>query len=101
MIRYAFDCGITHIDLANNYGPPAGSAEQTFGAVYKSDLAPYRDEMIFSTKAGYDMWPGPYGDGGSRKYLVVTPSFAVKTDEESGGREVRGYLGQYKTVKPG
>lgn len=68
----AFDRGITHFDLANNYGPPYGSAEQTLGRVLSSDLRPYRDELIISTKAGYDMWPGPYGDGGSRKYLLAS-----------------------------
>jgi L-glyceraldehyde 3-phosphate reductase len=69
IIRRAFDLGITHFDLANNYGPPYGSAEENFGRIFASDLAPYRDELIISTKAGYDMWPGPYGDWGSRKYL--------------------------------
>jgi L-glyceraldehyde 3-phosphate reductase len=68
----AFDLGVTHIDLANNYGPPYGSAEQTFGRLLKLDLAPYRDELVISTKAGYDMWPGPYGDWGSRKYLLAS-----------------------------
>jgi L-glyceraldehyde 3-phosphate reductase len=68
----AFDLGITHIDLANNYGPPYGSAEETFGRVLASDLRPYRDELIISTKAGYDMWPGPYGEWGSRKYLLAS-----------------------------
>ena len=70
MIHAAFDAGITHFDLANNYGPPPGSAEENFGKVFKRDLAPYRDELIISTKAGYLMWPGPYGDYGSRKYLL-------------------------------
>ncbi|ASO18020.1 L-glyceraldehyde 3-phosphate reductase [Actinoalloteichus hoggarensis] len=70
--RRAFDLGITHFDLANNYGPPYGSAEQTFGRLLADDLAPYRDELIVSTKAGYDMWPGPYGVGGSRKYLLAS-----------------------------
>jgi L-glyceraldehyde 3-phosphate reductase len=70
MVRRAFDLGITHFDIANNYGPPAGSAEETFGRLLKQDLAPYRDELIISTKAGYWMWPGPYGDCGSRKYLI-------------------------------
>ena len=70
IIRRAFDLGITHIDLANNYGPPYGSAEINFGRILREDLAPYRDELIISTKAGYDMWPGPYGDHGSRKYLL-------------------------------
>ncbi len=68
----AFDRGITHFDLANNYGPPFGSAEENFGRVLKSDLAPYRDELIISTKAGYNMWPGPYGEWGSRKYLLAS-----------------------------
>jgi L-glyceraldehyde 3-phosphate reductase len=72
MIRRAFDLGITHFDLANNYGPPPGAAEETFGAIFKSDLAPYRDELIISTKAGWGMWPGPYGDYGSRKYLIAS-----------------------------
>ena len=72
ILRRAFDLGVTHIDLANNYGPPYGAAESTFGAVLAGDLRPYRDELIVSTKAGYDMWPGPYGDGGSRKYLVAS-----------------------------
>jgi L-glyceraldehyde 3-phosphate reductase len=68
----AFDLGITHFDLANNYGPPYGSAEQTLGRVLRQDLGRYRDELLISTKAGYDMWPGPYGDGGSRKYLLAS-----------------------------
>ena len=72
ILRRAFDLGITHFDLANNYGPPYGSAEENFGRVFTSDLAAYRDELIISTKAGYDMWPGPYGDGGSRKYLLAS-----------------------------
>jgi L-glyceraldehyde 3-phosphate reductase len=72
IIRRAFDLGITHFDLANNYGPPYGSAEQTFGRVFAADLAAYRDELVISTKAGYDMWPGPYGDHGSRKYLLAS-----------------------------
>jgi L-glyceraldehyde 3-phosphate reductase len=70
MLLRAFDLGITHFDLANNYGPPAGSAETSFGNVLDSDLRPYRDELVISTKAGYGMWPGPYGDFGSRKYLI-------------------------------
>jgi L-glyceraldehyde 3-phosphate reductase len=72
LVLRAFDLGITHFDLANNYGPPPGSAEQTFGRILSEDLAPYRDELIISTKAGYDMWPGPYGDWGSRKYLIAS-----------------------------
>jgi L-glyceraldehyde 3-phosphate reductase len=72
IIRRAFDLGITHIDLANNYGPPPGSAEINFGRIFKEDLAPYRDELIVSTKAGYDMWPGPYGEWGSRKYVLAS-----------------------------
>lgn len=70
--RRAFDLGVTHFDLANNYGPPYGSAEETFGKLLRLDFLPYRDELIISTKAGYDMWPGPYGDGGSRKYLLAS-----------------------------
>jgi L-glyceraldehyde 3-phosphate reductase len=72
MLRRAFDLGVTHFDLANNYGPPPGSAEETFGAILRHDLAPFRDELIISTKAGYGMWAGPYGDWGSRKYLVAS-----------------------------
>jgi L-glyceraldehyde 3-phosphate reductase len=72
ILRRAFDRGITHIDLANNYGPPYGSAEETFGRVLRDDLSPYRDELVVSTKAGYDMWPGPYGEWGSRKYLLAS-----------------------------
>jgi L-glyceraldehyde 3-phosphate reductase len=70
IVRRAFDLGITHIDLANNYGPPYGSAEENFGRMVETDLRPFRDELVISTKAGYDMWPGPYGDRGSRKYLL-------------------------------
>ncbi|MGH9828981.1 MAG: L-glyceraldehyde 3-phosphate reductase [Blastocatellia bacterium] len=72
MVLRAFDLGITHIDLANNYGPPPGSAEDTFGVILRQDLASYRDELIISTKAGYLMWPGPYGEWGSRKYLIAS-----------------------------
>jgi len=72
IVRRAFDLGVTHFDLANNYGPPYGSAEINFGRILREDLRPYRDEMIISTKAGYDMWPGPYGDHGSRKYLLAS-----------------------------
>src|SRR5512140_3109610 len=72
MVLRAFDAGVTHFDLANNYGPPPGSAERTFGKILKQDLAKYRDELIISSKAGYDMWPGPYGEWGSRKYLVAS-----------------------------
>lgn len=72
MCRTAFDLGITHFDLANNYGPPPGSAEENFGEILRKDLRPYRDELVISTKAGYDMWPGPYGDWGSRKYLLAS-----------------------------
>ncbi|MEE1127397.1 MAG: aldo/keto reductase [Acutalibacteraceae bacterium] len=74
----AFDNGITHFDLANNYGPIAGSAEENFGKILKSDLNPYRDELIISTKAGYDMWPGPYGNWGSRKYLIASLDQSLK-----------------------
>jgi L-glyceraldehyde 3-phosphate reductase len=70
IMRRAFDLGITHFDLANNYGPPYGSAEENFGRMFETDLRPYRDELAISTKAGYDMWPGPYGEWGSRKYLL-------------------------------
>ncbi len=72
ILRRAFDLGVTHFDLANNYGPPYGSAEINFGRLLKEDFRPYRDELIISTKAGYDMWPGPYGDHGSRKYLLAS-----------------------------
>jgi L-glyceraldehyde 3-phosphate reductase len=72
IIRRAFDLGITHFDLANNYGPPYGSAEVNFGRLFREDLRPYRDELVLSTKAGYDMWPGPYGEWGSRKYLLAS-----------------------------
>src|SRR5688572_7419040 len=72
IVRRAFDLGVTHFDLANNYGPPPGSAEENFGRLLATDLAPYRDELIISSKAGYDMWPGPYGDFGSRKYLLAS-----------------------------
>ena len=72
MLFRAFDRGVTHFDLANNYGPPYGSAESNFGNVLNSDLKKYRDELIISTKAGYDMWPGPYGEWGSKKYLTAS-----------------------------
>jgi L-glyceraldehyde 3-phosphate reductase len=72
IVRRAFDLGITHFDLANNYGPPYGSAEENFGTLMRQDLRPLRDELVISTKAGYDMWPGPYGDRGSRKYLLAS-----------------------------
>jgi L-glyceraldehyde 3-phosphate reductase len=72
MLRRAFDVGITHFDLGNNYGPPYGAAEQNFGRVFDADFRPYRDELVISTKAGYDMWPGPYGEWGSRKYLIAS-----------------------------
>jgi L-glyceraldehyde 3-phosphate reductase len=72
IVRRAFELGITHFDLANNYGPPYGSAEETFGQILQRDLAHHRDEIVVSTKAGWDMWPGPYGDGGSRKYLLAS-----------------------------
>ncbi|SFW70739.1 L-glyceraldehyde 3-phosphate reductase [Luteibacter sp. UNCMF366Tsu5.1] len=79
ILRRAFDRGVTHFDLANNYGPPYGSAEENFGRVMASDLAPYRDELIISTKAGWDMWPGPYGGiGGSRKYLIASLDQSLK-----------------------
>jgi L-glyceraldehyde 3-phosphate reductase len=78
MVQYAFDQGITHFDLANNYGPPYGSAEETFGRILKKDLKGYRDELVISSKAGWDMWPGPYGDLGSRKYLIASLDQSLK-----------------------
>lgn len=78
ILRKAFDAGVTHFDLANNYGPPSGSAEENFGYFMKQDFLPYRDELIISTKAGYLMWPGPYGDWGSRKYLVSSLDQSLK-----------------------
>jgi len=78
IIHTAFDNGITHFDLANNYGPPPGAAEETFGKIFKQDLRPYRDEIIVSSKAGYGMWPGPYGDWGSKKYLVSSLDQSLK-----------------------
>ncbi|MEZ0536493.1 L-glyceraldehyde 3-phosphate reductase [Caldicellulosiruptoraceae bacterium PP1] len=78
MVRRAFDLGITHFDLANNYGPPPGSAEENFGKIFKQDLKSYRDEIVISTKAGYYMWPGPYGDWGSKKYLIASLDQSLK-----------------------
>ncbi len=78
ILTTAFDNGITHFDLANNYGPPYGSAERNFGKILKNDLLPYRDELIISSKAGYDMWPGPYGNFGSRKYLIASCDQSLK-----------------------
>ncbi|HZH62990.1 MAG TPA: L-glyceraldehyde 3-phosphate reductase [Metabacillus sp.] len=78
MLRRAFDLGITHFDLANNYGPPPGSAEEMFGKILKTDFAPYRDELIISTKAGYHMWDGPYGEWGSKKYLIASLDQSLK-----------------------
>ncbi|MFE2532319.1 L-glyceraldehyde 3-phosphate reductase [Streptomyces sp. NPDC059371] len=78
ILRRAFDLGVTHFDLANNYGPPPGSAELNFGKLLKEDFAPYRDELVISTKAGYDMWPGPYGEWGSRKYLLASLDQSLK-----------------------
>ena len=78
ILRHAFDQGITHLDLANNYGPPYGSAGETLGRVMDEDLRPYRDELFISTKAGYDMWPGPYGEWGSRKYLMASLNQSLK-----------------------
>src|SRR5512132_3571639 len=72
IVRRAFDLGVTHIDVANNYGPPPGAAERNFGRILREDLAAHRDELVISTKAGYDMWPGPYGEWGSRKYLLAS-----------------------------
>ena len=78
ILKVAFDAGITHFDLANNYGPPAGSAEENFGKIFKDDFKPYRDELIISSKAGWGMWPGPYGDWGSKKYLVASLEQSLK-----------------------
>ena len=78
MLHRAFDLGITHFDLANNYGPPPGAAEELFGDVMARDFRPYRDEMIISSKAGWGMWPGPYGDLGSRKYLIASAEQSLK-----------------------
>ncbi len=78
MLRRAFDLGITHFDLANNYGPPYGSAEETFGQIFRNDFLPFRDELVISSKAGWDMWPGPYGNFGSRKYLVASLDQSLK-----------------------
>ena len=78
ILRTAFDKGITHFDLANNYGPPPGSAEENFGLILKKDFLPYRDELIISSKAGYHMWPGPYGEWGSRKYLIASCDQSLK-----------------------
>jgi len=78
MLRRAFDLGITHFDLANNYGPPYGSAEENFGQILKKDFLPYRNELVISTKAGWDMWPGPYGNFGSRKYLLASLDQSLK-----------------------
>ena len=88
-LRRAFDLGVTHFDLANNYGPPYGSAERNFGAIYAQDFKRYRDELILSTKAGYDMWPGPYGQGGgSRKYVLSSLDQSLAAD----GRRLRRHL---------
>ncbi|WP_179815984.1 L-glyceraldehyde 3-phosphate reductase [Allostreptomyces psammosilenae] len=78
VLRRAFDLGVTHFDLANNYGPPYGSAETNFGSAFRADFRPYRDEMFIASKAGYDMWPGPYGNGGSRKYLLSSLDQSLK-----------------------
>ncbi|MEP1778922.1 aldo/keto reductase, partial [Reichenbachiella sp.] len=78
MVRHAFDQGITHFDLANNYGPPPGSAEENFGKMIEQDLRPFRDELIISTKAGYLMWDGPYGEWGSRKYILSSLDQSLK-----------------------
>src|SRR3954462_15059187 len=78
IVRRAFDLGVMHFDLANNYGPPYGSAEENFGQILRKDFRPYRNELIISTKAGWDMWPGPYGIGGSRKYLLASLDHSLK-----------------------
>jgi L-glyceraldehyde 3-phosphate reductase len=79
ILRRAFDLGVTHFDLANNYGPPYGSAEENFGRIFAWDFKPYRDELIISTKAGYDMWPGPYGEWGSPTWTSSTPTASIPT----------------------
>ena len=79
LLRHAFDSGITHFDLANNYGPPYGSAEKNFGRIFAEDFRPYRDELIISSKAGWDMWPGPYGDYGSRKYILASAEQSLRS----------------------
>ena len=108
ILRRAFDRGVTHFDLANNYGPPYGSAETNFGRIYREDFAAHRDELVISTKAGYDMWPGPYGDGGSRKYLLgsldqslarmrldhVDIFYSHRTDPDTPLEETMGALAQ-------
>ena len=96
IVRRAFDLGITHFDLANNYGPPYGSAEENFGRILAADLGPYRDELVISTKAGYDMWPGPYGDHGSRKYLLASLDQSLAPD----GTGLRRHL-LLAPVRPG
>src|SRR4051812_5223426 len=78
ILRRAFDRGVTHFDLANNYGPPYGSAEENFGRIFASDFRTYRDELVISTKAGWDMWPGPYGNLGSRKYMLASLDQSLK-----------------------
>ena len=80
MLRRAFDRGVCHFDLANNYGPPFGSAEENYGRIHAADFRPYRDELFISTKAGWDMWPGPYGNFGSRKYLVASLDQSLAAD---------------------
>src|SRR2546430_2571521 len=119
IVRRAFDRGITHFDLANNYGPPYGSAEETFGEILRTDFAPYRDELVVSTKAGYDMWPGPYGEWGSRKYVLASLDqslrrlgldyvdifYSHRFDPETPLEETMGALdtagGQGKALSPG
>jgi L-glyceraldehyde 3-phosphate reductase len=88
LLRTAFNNGITHFDLANNYGPPYGSAEKNFGKIFAKDFKQYRDELIISTKAGWDMWPGPYGNFGSRKYLYCQSRPIIEKD----GARLRGYI---------
>ncbi|MFP3490222.1 aldo/keto reductase, partial [Staphylococcus sp. SIMBA_130] len=78
ILRTAFDLGITHFDLANNYGPPYGAAEENFGRIFKKDFLAYRDELLISSKAGWDMWPGPYGNFGSKKYLIASLDQSLK-----------------------
>src|SRR5437868_9550874 len=93
ILRRAFDRGVSHFDLANNYGPPYGSAEENFGRIFASDFKPYRDELVISTKAGWDMWPGPYGNLGSRKYLLASL-------DQSPKRRGRDYVGIFYHHRP-
>ena len=115
ILRRAFDRGVTHFDLANNYGPPYGAAETNFGAIFAQDFRPYRDELVISTKAGYDMWPGPYGEWGSRKYVLASLDqslarmgldhvdifYSHRFDPETPLEETMGALGDRGAVRAG